>query len=710
MLKEQTKELRYFLFSQYLADGIRIAVEIVLPAVVFAWLGRLEIGITISLGALAVGISDGPGPVEHKKNGMLYCNIIVFLMALLTGFLNHSVFLTALLVLFSSFFFTMFTVFGNRATTIGTAALLIMVLRISNILPASAVVLSGLLILSGGIWYMLVAMLFYKLTPYRPAQRALGDCIRETAAFLTIKSDLFLPSTNLDEAYDKLVHQQVAVSQKQDETRELLFKNRALLKESTHSGRKLVVTFVEVVDLYEQITANWYDYNLLRIKFLDTGILEKIAVCAKSISNELDNIGYAIQSNSDYTKQRNLFEELQNLKTNIDAIGNAGINNFLLKKVLINLRKLVRQTDEMLIYFSTERASKKQLRSAGEYSRFVSHQPISARIFRDNLTMKSSVFRHALRMTIACMLGFTISKLLSYGHHSYWILMTIIIILKPGFSLTRQRNYERFTGTLAGGIIGLLVIAFVRDPVALFIIMFIFMIATYTFVRLRYLVMVICMTPYILIFFNFLGLGIFDLASERLLDTAIASVIAFLSSYYLFPYWESKQLPAHMAANLKANLEYLQKLGNIICGNSSASLEYKLVRKEVIVSTANLAAAFHRMLSEPKNKQLHSSKIYEFVVLNHVLSSNIAAVADYVSANEKINAEGLYQPVRRSMDILKKSLHELDKSAEISSFEKLSISTNDNKIIDRSLTEQVNFINKVAVDIGKITSQIATQS
>ncbi|MEO6187246.1 MAG: FUSC family membrane protein [Ginsengibacter sp.] len=707
MLKEQTKELRYFLFSQYLADGIRIALEIVLPAVVFALIGRLEIGITISLGALAVGISDGPGPVEHKKNGMLYCNIFAFLMALVTGFLNHSIFLTGLLVLFSSFFFTMFTVFGNRATTIGTAALLIMVLRISNVLPASEVVFSSLLILAGGTWYMLVALLFYRITPYRPAQRSLGDCIRETATFLKIKANLFLPTTNLEEAYDKLVHQQVAVSQKQDETRELLFKNRALLKESTHSGRKLVVTFVEVVDLYEQITANWYDYKLLRSKFLATGILEQIALVATGISNELDNIGHAIQSNFDYTQERNLVADLQKLREEIDAVGDAGINNFLLKRVLINLRKLVRQTDELFIYFNTERASKKKLRSVGEYSRFVSHQTVSFRVFRNNLTMESSVFRHALRMTIACMLGFTVSKLISYGHHSYWILMTIIIILKPGFSLTKQRNYERFTGTLAGGILGLLIIAFVQDPVVLFIIMFIFMIATYTFVRLRYLVMVICMTPYILIFFNFLGLGIFDLASERLLDTAIAAVIAFFSSYYLFPYWESKQLPAYMSSTLRANLDYLQKLGDTICGKVGSSLDYKLVRKEVIVSTANLAAAFHRMLSEPKNKQLHSSKIYEFVVLNHVLSSNIAAVTDTLSAKEKINSEELYQPVRRSINILKKSLDELDNSGESLPVKQLSNTTNDSKLTDRSLTEQVNFINKVAVDIGKITSQIA---
>ena len=120
-----------------------------------------------------------------------------------------------------------------------------------------------------------------------------------------------------------------------------------------------------------------------------------------------------------------------------------------------------------------------------------------------NLTLESSVFRHALRMMITCGAGYVIGKLLPYGHYSYWILLTIIIILKPGFSLTKQRNFERLTGTIAGGLIGLLILAFIHDRSVLFALIVFFMIGTYTFQRLNYIVMVIFMTPYILIFFNF---------------------------------------------------------------------------------------------------------------------------------------------------------------------------------------------------------------
>src|SRR5664279_3222487 len=236
-MSEKTRHIKNFLFSQYLADGIRTTLEIVLPTIVFAQLGKMETGITISLGALCVSISDAPGPVKHKFNGMLYCNIFIFLMALLTGFANNNFLLLGLLVIFSSFFFTMFTIYGNRAASIGTATLLIMILRMTDVMEPSKAITESVLILGGGVWYMLLALLFYRLTPYRPAQRALGNCIHETAKYLRIKSALYDTKTNLDDEYRKLVAQQVVVNEKQNALRELLFKNRELEKEPTHTGR-----------------------------------------------------------------------------------------------------------------------------------------------------------------------------------------------------------------------------------------------------------------------------------------------------------------------------------------------------------------------------------------------------------------------------------------------------------------------------------------
>ena len=703
---EKVQQFKYFLFGQNLADGIRVTLEIITPALLFGYFGHLEIGYVLSIGALCVSISDGPGPVVHKRNGMLYCNIFIFIMALLTGYLNVHFITLGILILASTFFFSMFSVYGSRAASIGTAALLIMILRMAKDVPAAEVLTQSLLVLAGGIWYMIIALLFYRLTPYRPAQRALGDCINETANYLLIKSELYDTKSDLKEEYRKLLNQQVVVNEKQDTVRELLFKNRALLKESTHYGRVLVLTFTYVVDLFENIMATWYDYSSLRERYGSSGILEDVRTIVEKIATQMKGIAQAIHSNTSYKREFDTIHALDQLKIKIDNLQDQG-STFMLKKILVNIRNLSEQVDEILKYFAEDLSGKKQFRSEKDYSRFVSHQQINGTVLKNDLTMESSIFRHSLRVMITCGVGFMISKLISTGHHSYWILMTIIIILKPGFSLTKERNFDRLIGTIGGGIIGLLIIGFIKDPYILVGFIVLSMLGTYTFVRINYIVMVIFLTPYVLILFHLLGLGAVDIASERLADTAIASLLAFLASYFLFPHWESRNIQKNMSGVLTANIHYLKKLRDIFLGMDISTLEYKLVRKELFVATANLSAALHRMLSEPKSKQLHRKEIYEFVVLNHVLSSNIASLtASFFKTQQRVSGE-IISRVKRITEVLERSLKKIDPSTLAEDTKLLPETPPVIKETDADLKEQLLFIQKVSEDIDKLSSKIA---
>lgn len=53
LMQRPVTELRYFLFSQQLADGVRTTAAIVLPAVLLNNFGLLAAGMTVSTGALA---------------------------------------------------------------------------------------------------------------------------------------------------------------------------------------------------------------------------------------------------------------------------------------------------------------------------------------------------------------------------------------------------------------------------------------------------------------------------------------------------------------------------------------------------------------------------------------------------------------------------------------------------------------------------------
>src|SRR5690606_16364130 len=92
-MKKQAREIQYFIFSQYFSDGLRITLGVLLPALIFAQFGKFELGLILSLGALCVSITDFPGPVQYKRNAMLLCNLTIFLVALITGFVRMNSYL-----------------------------------------------------------------------------------------------------------------------------------------------------------------------------------------------------------------------------------------------------------------------------------------------------------------------------------------------------------------------------------------------------------------------------------------------------------------------------------------------------------------------------------------------------------------------------------------------------------------------------------------
>jgi hypothetical protein len=241
------------------------------------------------------------------------------------------------------------------------------------------------------------------------------------------------------------------------------------------------------------------------------------------------------------------------------------------------------------------------------------------------------------------------------------------------------------------------------------------MIGTYSFQRVNYVVMVIIMTPYLLILFRLLGVKFIGIAEERILDTLIGCAIGFLASYLLFPSWESGQLKNNMIKVIKANLCYLQKLADLIAGKPVRITDYKLARKDVYVNSANLAAAFQRMLSEPKSKQQNSRELHKFVVLNHILSSNIATLTSEMLSvqGSRVYPAAYLRLARRSESVLGGSLKKLDPGYIVPAS---GISVVENKIPgsaekgnpdDELLKEQLDFIQKLSNDIDQVTKVIA---
>jgi uncharacterized membrane protein (TIGR01666 family) len=709
----QLREIKSFFYSQYFSDGLRITIGVLIPSLILAQLHYFDAGVSMSLGALCISVVDTPGPVMHKRNAMAICNLCVFLVAVITGFARLNIYTLGIEVTLFAFLFSMFTIYGNRAASIGTGALLVMILMMDKALPASEVLSSSAIILAGGVWYMLFSLVFFGIRPYRAAQQTLGESIDEVAKFLRLKAAFYLPDTDIDENYHKLVSQQIKVSQSQDLVREMLFKSRLLVRESTSASRILVLTFIDLVDMYENIMATHYDYAYLRDKFKHTGILADVAKIIEHMANEVDKAAFIVLSNTKYKNPVDFTPELEKLKAKIDILAETEpeTSNIILKKILVNLRDMNQKITSIYNYYNSDSANLLfENRRKIEYSKFVTHQDYAPHIFTDNLSFGSAAFKHALRVALVCLIGFITAKTISQGHHSYWILLTIIVILKPGFSLSKQRNYQRLIGTIFGGIFGILLLIFVPDKTVQFCFMVFFMLGCYSFLRYNYVWSVLFMTPYILIVFSFLGVN--HIVQERIMDTIIGSVIAFIASYVIFPAWEYEQIQQTLREMICANANYLVKIAESLSGKTVDTTEYKLARKDVFVKSGNLSAAFERMTSEPKSKQKNIKEIHKFVVLNHILSSYTATVAAEIIGKTVNNSQpDIIRSIKKSLAILNDTSAKLggqkadfntERSTQVSLDNKPELLVPD----DSLLKEQLGFINKISADISRVSENI----
>ena len=716
MLQKPIRDTQDFLLSNYFAEGLRITFGVLCPSLIMAHFGMLQYGMTLSLGALCVSIVDSPGPIQHRRNAMFVTTALLFLVTIIVGLTNKSDLFIGILLVAFSFIFSMLFLYGARAAAIGTSVLLVMILSIDDVRPWQEVIFYSMLVFIGSIWYTSLSYLIYRLRPFRLAQQTLSDAIHEIANFLRVKAKFYSHKTNYEKNFAYLLQLQVNVHEKQDEVREVLFKTREIVRDSTPQGRFLVIVFTDMVDLFEQVMSTYYNYKQLHEQFGSIGILAHYEEAINKISDSLDDIAFALKSGGTPSLADNLENDLVNLRKEISDLEQSGSNDYntlgiiALKNIEVNIENIVARIKTINRYFN-KKEQKKIKKGDVDVAKFVTSQEINIKLLLNNLTFSSSTFRHSLRVAIVMFIGFVTARSLDF-EHSYWILLTILVISKPGFSLTKERNYHRIIGTVVGAFIGMGILHYIHDKNTLFVILILFMIAGYSFQRKNYVVSVLFITPYILIIFNFLGMGTISVAKERIYDTLIGSGIALLASYSLFPNWEHQKVKDAMLEMIKSNQWYFKEVTKLYFEKGFDLTNYKLARKEVYVKTSNLASMFQRMFSEPKSKQVHIKELHQFTVLNHLLSSYIASLSLYIKEHNFIYVD--YQDIRpianntiylleKAGDNLEQQTNNLSNVPLIRLKNNTDISLNDTDIV---IEEQFDLIQKVSYDIFKLTEKI----
>ena len=629
------KEIQKFTTSQYWNSGVRITTGVLIPMLIMVREGWLSVGIPFLWGALFVSLTDTPGPIRHRRNGMLAGIILNTSVVVITGLLyNHEILLLIQVLLFS-FFLSLLGIYGVRAGAVGTLAIVVMLLNMSPFKDHSNFLLDAMLTAAGGIWYGVFSLTLYRLQPYRLVEQALGESLFQLADYIGARALFYKAGADVNACFNRVMQNQVQLMKTQNQLRELIFKTRLFVTDPSPKSRSIMMVFLESLDLFEESMHTYQDYKLLQQHTRHTDLLPKFYEVIVKLTGEIDRIGLSVQAGASVRRMPDFTNELNDLS---HALGEHKKNSSgpavsqslhaleltieNIKSVVSRLCKLVLYTQMQIDVNPTFQNEKPEIYAPSDSS----NKPLQVSLLLENLTPRSNNFRYAGRLTIAMAIGYTVSTFLALSH-TYWVLLTIVTILKPVYNVTRRRNIQRVIGTLAGVLVASVILYFVSNQTALLILLIVCMLMAYSFLRINYLGFVIFLTTYVIITFHFLNpIEFKNLIGERLVDTLIGSLIAAFASRFIFPVWKHENIESSMQEILSANRTYFSTVWQQLFTHSDDDNAYAKARTDAIIALTNLSDNFQQMLTEPGQGKA-SSHVHQFVIASHALTSRISALS-----------------------------------------------------------------------------------
>ncbi|MBB1632846.1 FUSC family protein [Cupriavidus sp. UME77] len=614
-------DARTFVYSHYVYRGLRSATGVIGATLIALQFADLPTAMVVSMGALCTSLMDLPSPFNHKFNEMLasvlLCTAVTLVVAMATPFPR----VMPLVLVLVTFMAGMMTVYGNKTLPLQFSALFVMTLTINEDFVVRRALEHSLLFGVGAVAYMAYAMAVSWATQRRTKQQVLAESLYEMAGYLEIKAGFYDAGNDYEALFNQLVRQQIVVAERQQAARDLVLRGNR----TTHDGL-LVQVHMRMLDLYEYILSTNTDYPLLRQTFGSTPVLDHLRRLVQLMCKDVEGIAYDITrgrpsyASVDYREElRAVAHEIAQLRyhhINPAAMTAAAETLDMIKGAIV----LVEQLHEA----SRTPVEPSKVLPGPDMTPFLTRQRYELKVLRDNLNWKSPAFRFALRITMAVGAGLWIAEHLPYVSHSYWILLTIIVILKPNFSMTKQRYNDRLIGTLIGCVIAVAVLKVVHQPLILLGVLFLALVASTAFSTIKYRYTAVAACVQVLIQINLLVPGSSTVAGERLIDTVIGGVIATVFSFVL-PSWEYRALPALVENVLQANRRYIAATRDLLLRVAKDDFAYRVQRKQFMDSLSALIGSFQRMLDEPKSRHRAVDNLNRFIVQNYLVAAHVAA-------------------------------------------------------------------------------------
>ncbi|TLP74102.1 FUSC family protein [Maribacter sp. ACAM166] len=636
-MKEKLIQLELFLKGSNFDRGIRLGIGIVVPFAILYFFGYFEYAPAVVVGVLLNAPSDIPGSIKRKVNAILISIGLTMVITIIILFSKP--FLPLLLVALTiiSFIVSLISVYGFRASLVSFSGLLAMVLAfaIQKETPNEILVHVALMGV-GGLWYLVVSFIFQKLAPKKDQNQLLSDTLLFIGEYLKLRAKLLTKKTKREELLKQTFVLQNQINEKHETLRETLLTKRKRSGRSHYDEKQLLI-LRSSINIFELIEAKHLDYKMIdRIFGNRKGYLKSSKKLNKIMGNHLIRLSELLIQNDKIPNKNNLLNAL--LKANesitdyIDTVKlpEAREGALILKNLYDYQEQLLEEIRVIRRVMANVKDASKISLKRQDSSQFLTLQEYRLNVLVQNLSLKSIMFRHASRFAIAIVFAYLLGFLLDIPN-TYWILLTIVVIMRPSYGLTKVRSKDRIIGTLIGAGVAVGIVLITQNVVIYSVLAIVSLVLAFSLIQQNYKSAAALITISIIFVYSLINPNAFEVIQYRVIDTIIGSSIAVIANYVLLPSWEADNLKQVLLNALRMNKKYLLATQQFYEDTSKHKLSYNVARKEAFLAISNLNAAFQRLTQDPKSKQKEYQLIYEIVTLNQTMISAIASIGNFIS-------------------------------------------------------------------------------
>lgn len=635
----------------------------------------------MAIGVLLTSPSEVPGSLRRRVIGVSFSVIIAVLTTVLIGYASAYTWIFLPVFVLFTFHFSMISVYGFRASLISFSGLLAIVLSMAQVASEGGIIIHALWIGAGGIWYLLLSLFLHYLFRRRETDILLAEAFDLTAEYLEKRARLMSQKGENSELLQKeLFVLQTSINEKHELIREMVITRR---KNFGRSGmvRKRLLIFMELVDILELGMANPASHE--RMKALFRSHEEKILLVEEwslLMADRLRKIAEVFRKNSKYQKDTNFQLKKAEIMENFDLFEKDAHLSYENEVLLIYRNILSFKKKQYQKILSIERLLT-EWKGEGEFgirrqdaARFLTTTEYDLKTLQDHLDLKSPIFRHSLRLTAAMLVGYTIGEFFEV-QNAYWILLTILVIMRPGYALTRDRFKQRLYGTLIGGALAVFLVIIIKNQTVYAILAIISLVLAHSMIQRNYKTAAAFITLNVVFVYSLLSPNVLEVIQFRVLDTVVGAGIAFLAAKFLWPTWEYSTINNFINNSIKANKDFIKEV-DLFYSDMSDLPSYRLARKKAFLAMGDLNAAFQRMAQEPKTDKKHLEETFRVVSLNQELLSTTASLGTFIRSHATTEASEYFKiymaAIEQNLQICteKREAGEKDFSEEIRASEK----------------------------------------